>query len=216
MRTREEVVAQIRELGVMGIVRAETGEEALAAARAVRAGGLRVLEVTFTVPGAARIIARLAREMGQEIVLGAGTVLTVAQLDEAVAAGAEYIVAPDTDPAIIQGAQRLGRAVFPGALTPTEVARAWKLGADMIKLFPAERMGAAYIKDLRGPFPEIPLMAVGGVDASNCAGYFRAGAAAIGVGGRLIEKSLLREGRYDEIARRTRELMDVVRGARSQ
>lgn len=215
MRTREEIVAQIRELGVVAIVRADTAEEALAAARAVRAGGLGAIEVTFTVPGAAGIIRRLADEMGDEILIGAGTVLTPAQLNDAVSSGAEYIIAPDTDPEIIQGAQALGRPVFPGAFTPTEVARAWKLGADMVKLFPASRLGPAYFKDLRAPLPQVPLIAVGGVDAANCADYFRAGAAGIGVGGRLVDRTLLREGRYDEITRHARELVEAVRRAKA-
>ncbi|HPO74819.1 MAG TPA: bifunctional 4-hydroxy-2-oxoglutarate aldolase/2-dehydro-3-deoxy-phosphogluconate aldolase [Armatimonadota bacterium] len=214
MRERNEVVAQIRNLGVVAIVRADTGDEALAAARAVREGGLRAIEVTFTVPGAAEIIRRLAEEMGEEILLGAGTVLTADQAREAVAAGAEYLIAPDTDPEVIAEAHRLGRPIFPGAFSPSEVARAWKLGADLIKLFPAARLGPAYLKDLRGPFPQIPLVPVGGVDASNCADYFRNGAVAIGVGGKLVDRALLREGRYDEITRRARELAATVQVAR--
>ncbi|HPT96610.1 MAG TPA: bifunctional 4-hydroxy-2-oxoglutarate aldolase/2-dehydro-3-deoxy-phosphogluconate aldolase [Armatimonadota bacterium] len=214
MRERNEVVAQIRNLGVVAIVRADTGDEALAAARAVREGGLRAIEVTFTVPGAAEIIRRLAEEMGDEILLGAGTVLTADQAREAVAAGAEYLIAPDTDPEVIAEAHRLGRPIFPGAFSPSEVARAWKLGADLIKLFPAARLGPAYLKDLRGPFPQIPLVPVGGVDASNCADYFRNGAVAIGVGGKLVDRALLREGRYDEITRRARELAAAVQVAR--
>lgn len=214
MRTREEVIAQIRALGVIAIVRADSGEEALAAARAVRDGGLRAIEVTFTVPGASAIIRRLAEEMGDEILLGAGTVLTPELAREAVAAGAEYLIAPDTDPDVIQEAHRLGRPICPGAFSPTEVARAWKLGADLVKLFPAARLGPAYLKDLRAPFPDIPLMPVGGVDAANCADYFRNGAVAIGVGGRLVDRALLREGRYDEITRRARELADAVQSAR--
>jgi len=214
MRERNEAVAQIRDLGVVAIVRADTGDEALAAARAVREGGLRAIEVTFTVPGAAEIIRRLAEEMGDEILLGAGTVLTADQAREAVAAGAEYLIAPDTDPEVIAEAHRLGRPIFPGAFSPSEVARAWKLGADLIKLFPAARLGPAYLKDLRGPFPQIPLVPVGGVDASNCADYFRNGAVAIGVGGKLVDRALLREGRYDEITRRARELAATVQVAR--
>lgn len=214
MRERNEVVAQIRNLGVVAIVRADTGDEALAAARAVREGGLRAIEVTFTVPGAAEIIRRLAEEMDDEILLGAGTVLTADQAREAVAAGAEYLIAPDTDPEVIAEAHRLGRPIFPGAFSPSEVARAWKLGADLIKLFPAARLGPAYLKDLRGPFPQIPLVPVGGVDASNCADYFRNGAVAIGVGGKLVDRALLREGRYDEITRRARELAAAVQVAR--
>ncbi len=214
MRERNEAVAQIRDLGVVAIVRADTGDEALAAARAVREGGLRAIEVTFTVPGAAEIIRRLAEEMGDEILLGAGTVLTADQAREAVAAGAEYLIAPDTDPEVIAEAHRLGRPIFPGAFSPSEVARAWKLGADLIKLFPAARLGPAYLKDLRGPFPQIPLVPVGGVDASNCADYFRNGAVAIGVGGKLVDRALLREGRYDEITRRARELAAAVQVAR--
>ncbi|HOQ29748.1 MAG TPA: 2-dehydro-3-deoxyphosphogluconate aldolase, partial [Armatimonadota bacterium] len=101
-----------------------------------------------------------------------------------------------------------------GAFSPSEVARAWKLGADLIKLFPAARLGPAYLKDLRGPFPQIPLVPVGGVDASNCADYFRNGAVAIGVGGKLVDRALLREGRYDEITRRARELAAAVQVAR--
>lgn len=214
MRTREEVVAQIRELGVVAIVRADSGEEALAAARAVRDGGLRAIEVTFTVPGAADIIRRLADEMGETILLGAGTVLSEELAREAVRAGAEYLIAPDTDPAVIQEAHRLGRPIFPGAFSPTEVARAWKLGADAVKLFPAARLGPAYLKDLRAPFPEIPLIPVGGVDAANCGDYFRNGAVAIGVGGKLVDRALLRAGRYEEITQRARELAAAVAAAR--
>lgn len=216
MRPREEIVAQIRELGVVAIVRADSGEEALAAARAVREGGLRAIEVTFTVPGAADIIRRLAEEMGRDILLGAGTVLTPELAQQAVEAGAEYLIAPDTDPDVIRMAHRLGRPIFPGAFSPTEVARAVKLGADIVKLFPAARLGPAYFRDLRGPFPNVPLMAVGGVDAANCAEYFAAGAVALGVGGKLVDRALLREGRFDEIRRRARELAAAVQAARAK
>ena len=216
MRTMDEVVAGIAACGVVAVVRAESADEALGAVRAVRAGGVQGIEVTFTVPNAERIIARLAEELGDEVYLGAGTVTTTAQAQLAIDAGAQYLVSPGFDPEVVAYTLERGRPFFPGVLTPSEILAAKKLNVQVFKIFPASRLGAAYLKDLQGPFPGIKLLPTGGIDVHNAADYIKAGAVALGVGGKLVHKAAIKAGNWPALTATAQELMRVVAEARGK
>jgi 2-dehydro-3-deoxyphosphogluconate aldolase/(4S)-4-hydroxy-2-oxoglutarate aldolase len=199
------VVKRIGELGAILVVRCETEEEAVKGIRAVVEGGIRAVEITFTVPGAPAVIRRIKHDLGDSVLLGAGTVTDPEQAEDAVDAGALYLVAPNTDEKVIGAAKRLGVPVFPGAFTPTEVVRAWDMGADAVKIFPASLGGPAYIKALKGPLPHIPLIPTGGVDERTVGEFFRAGAFAVGAGGALFDRKRLEAKDYagmTEVAKR--------------
>ncbi|MGD0092630.1 MAG: bifunctional 4-hydroxy-2-oxoglutarate aldolase/2-dehydro-3-deoxy-phosphogluconate aldolase [Planctomycetota bacterium] len=199
------VLGKIGELGVILVVRCETEEEAVNGIRAVLAGGIQAVEITFTVPGAPGVIRHVKHELGDAVLLGAGTVLTPEQAEDAVDAGARYLIAPNTDEKVIGAAKRLGVPIIPGAFTPTEVLRAWDLGADAVKVFPASLGGPAYIRALRAPLPHIPLVPTGGVDERTVGEFFDAGAFAVGAGGALFDRKRLHAKDYagmTEVAKR--------------
>lgn len=210
MKNKQQVINGILECGIAAVVRAESADMAFKAIEAALAGGVNVIEVTFTVPGALEIIRELAGKVGDDVILGAGTVLTPEVAESAINAGAVFIVSPGTNTATIAKAKEMGVAVFPGALTPTEVITAWQAGADMVKIFPANVMGPSYLKDLHGPLPEVPFMPTGGVSLATARDYLEAGAAALGVGGDLINKKLMAEGNYAEITERARKFREIV------
>jgi len=215
MSETTDVITGVAACGVVAVVRADSAAEALGAVRAVYDGGVHGIEVTFTVPGAETIIAHLAREMGNTIFLGAGTVTTVDQARLAIAAGARYLVSPGFDPEVVAFTLAQGVPFFPGVLTPSEILAARKLGVEVFKIFPAARLGPAYLKDLRGPFPGIKLLPTGGIDAENAAEYIRAGAMALGVGGKLVDKAAIKAGNWDVLTAAAQELVRVVDAARA-
>jgi 2-dehydro-3-deoxyphosphogluconate aldolase/(4S)-4-hydroxy-2-oxoglutarate aldolase len=199
------VLKSIGEYGAVLVVRCETEDEAVNGVRAVLEGGIKAVEVTFTVPGAPSVIRRIKHEFGESLLLGAGTVLTPEQAEDAVDAGALYLIAPNTDEKVIGAAKRLGVTVIPGAFTPTEVVRAWDLGADAIKIFPASLGGPSYIKALKAPLPHIPLIPTGGVDERTVGEFLRAGAFAVGAGGAIFDIKRLKAKDYagmTEVAKR--------------
>jgi 2-dehydro-3-deoxyphosphogluconate aldolase/(4S)-4-hydroxy-2-oxoglutarate aldolase len=214
---RQVTVARIEQLGLVPVVRAPSAEVALRAARAVFAGGIDVLEITMTVPDALAVLRRLAAELGDRVVLGAGTVLDAEAARACIAAGAQFVVAPGLDLAVVRTAQELGKPVVPGALTPTEVITAWHAGADMVKVFPCSAVGgAAYIRALKAPLPQVKLLPTGGVDRDTAADYIRAGASALGIGAALVDvKALAQEG-DETLTARARELVEIVRSTRAQ
>lgn len=210
MKDKDRVLDGILECGIVAVVRGQSGEAVFKAIKAALEGGVNVIEVTFTVPNALGIIRQVAGELGGEVILGAGTVLTPEMAADAVDAGAQFIVSPNTNVATIEKAKSRGVPVFPGALTPTEVLAAWEAGADIVKIFPANVMGPTYLKDLHGPLPDVPLMPTGGVDLSTARDYLENGAAALGVGGGLINKKLMEEGDFAEIANRARKFREII------
>jgi 2-dehydro-3-deoxyphosphogluconate aldolase / (4S)-4-hydroxy-2-oxoglutarate aldolase len=215
MMNRTEIVKRIENTGIVPIVRAATTELAAAAARAILAAGLDVLEITTSVPNAAGLLRNLREEVGDKVVLGAGTVLNPQAARECIAAGAEFIVAPGFDLETVRAAHALDRPCMPGALTPTEVIMAWNAGADMVKVFPCSAVGgAAYLKALKAPLPHIKMLPTGGVDVSTAADFIKAGAAALGVGASVIDLEALVEGRCDSVTERFRQLCLVVKSAR--
>jgi 2-dehydro-3-deoxyphosphogluconate aldolase/(4S)-4-hydroxy-2-oxoglutarate aldolase len=210
-----ESLRRIGEVGAVLVVRADSPEDALAGIRAVVEGGLRAVEVTFTVPGAPSVIREVKKALGDQVLLGAGTVLHPEDAEDAVDAGAEFLVAPNTDEKVIGSAKRLCVPVFPGAFTPTEVLRAWDLGADAVKIFPASLAGPAYIKALQGPYPHIPLMPTGGVDERNVREFFEAGAFAVGAGGSLFDRKKIKAKDWKGLTETAARFMVAVRAAKS-
>ena len=209
------VLKKIGEFGVVLVVRCETEAEAIAGIRAVLAGGIKAVEITFTVPGAPAVIRRVKQELGETVLLGAGTVLTPEQAEDAVDAGALYLIAPNSDERVIGTAKRLGVPIIPGAFTPTEVVRAWDLGADAVKVFPASLGGPAYIRALRAPLPHIPLVPTGGVDERTVGEFFRAGAFAVGAGGALFDRKRLQAQDYAGMTEVARRFMAALHEARA-
>jgi 2-dehydro-3-deoxyphosphogluconate aldolase/(4S)-4-hydroxy-2-oxoglutarate aldolase len=193
-------VIALREIGIIPIIRASSTDVVVPVAEALLQAGLPVVEITLTVPNAIDAIGAVAKRFSGRLLIGAGTVTDAETARRAVDAGAEFIVSPCLVPEVIEAAQRAGIAVLPGALTPTEVCEAYRLGGDMVKVFPAQAVGgAAYLRALRGPFPNIPLVPTGGVTLDNIAEMFKAGAAAVGVGTELISKDALDRRDYAAI-----------------
>jgi 2-dehydro-3-deoxyphosphogluconate aldolase/(4S)-4-hydroxy-2-oxoglutarate aldolase len=213
---KREVLKKIAEVGVVPVVRASSAEEAMRVIEAIRAGGITVVEITMTVPRAVRVIEGVADAHGDEVIVGAGTVLDAETARACILAGAQFVVSPALDPDTIACCRRYGVVVMPGALTPTEIVRAWSAGADVVKVFPCGAMGgASYIKSLKAPLPQVELIPTGGVSLSTAASFIEAGAFALGVGADLVNTKAIREGRADEVTEAARAYVEAVRKARS-
>src|SRR5258708_5057413 len=197
--SRESTLKRIVEGGIVAVVRAESGESLVKVVRALADGGVTAAEITFTVPDAIEVIREVRREVGDAVVLGAGTVLDPETARAALLAGAEYIVAPSLNVEVIRLCRRYDKVVMPGALTPTEVVAAWEAGADVVKIFPADLGGPGYLKALRGPLPQIKMMPTGGMDVSTAEAFLKAGACCLGVGGSLVEPKAVASGDFDRI-----------------
>jgi len=210
------VAKRIREIGIIPVIRASSGDEALMAVDAVSSGGIPVVEITMTVPGAIEIIRQAAKSRGSQILVGAGTVLDADTAKQCLDAGAEFIVSPGFDLETVRRVKSEGKLIMAGALTPTEVIAAWKAGSDFVKVFPCGQVGgAAYIKALRGPFPQIPFVPTGGVNLTTAADFLAAGAAALGVGGELVQPTALKEKKPEVIADAARKFVEIVAKTRS-
>lgn len=201
--------------GIVAIIRAPSGDLLVDVAEALLAGGVEVMEVTFTVPGAVRVLERVAERLGDRIVLGAGTVLDSETARIAILAGAQFIVSPSTQLDVIQTCRRYGKAVMPGAFTPTEVVAAWQAGADVVKIFPSDVHGPKYLKALRGPLPQVRMMPTGGVTLETAADFLKAGACALGVGGSLVEPQALAQGDLKRIESLARQFVAIVQKTRA-
>ena len=216
-RSRSQALAAIREVGIIPVIRAASADAAVAVVEALVQAGLTVAEITMTVPNAIDAIASVEKRFGDEVLVGAGTVTDAETVRRAVDAGAEFIVSPCLVPEVIDAARRAEVAVLPGALTPTEVFEAFRLGGDMVKVFPAQSVGgAAYLRALRGPFPDIPLVPTGGVTLDNVREMFDAGAAAVGVGSELVSKDALARRDYAAIGKLAGQFLAAVRKARQR
>lgn len=214
--SREKDLERIVDCGVVAIVRFDRPEELVEVAQAIKAGGVDVIEFTMTTPNALGIIEASAKEFGEQVLLGAGTVLDAETARAAILAGARYIVSPTLDPQVIELCHRYGVIAIPGAFSPTEILAAWELGADLVKVFPAGAMGPGYIKDILSPLPQVRLLPTGGVSLSNVAQFIEAGAAAVAVGSSLVDKEAVAErdfARLTEIARQFVTAIGKARGA---
>src|SRR6478736_6951151 len=181
--TKAEIVKQIEDLGLVPVVRASSADEAMQVIEAIKAGGVNVLEITMTVPGAVRVIEKVADKYGSDVLVGAGTVLDPETARACLLAGAQFIVSPALNLDTIALCHRYGAPIAPGVLTPTEVITAWRAGVDFVKVLPCGSVGgASYIKNLKAPLPQIELVPTGGVSLKTAASFIEAGAAAIGVG----------------------------------
>ena len=180
-----KALSQILEHKIVAIIRGAKPEDVLKIARALSEGGIRVLEITFNSPNALKVVKELSAKIGKEMLIGMGTVLDTATAKKAIKAGARFIISPSLNTEVIKITRKNGAVSIPGAFTPTEIITAYEHGADIIKVFPAS-LGAAYINDIRGPFPHIPLMPTGGISIENVGEYFKAGAVAVGVGSALV------------------------------
>jgi len=206
----------IRSSGVIAILRARRSEQLLAAAEAIRAGGVAAIEVTLTTPGAMTVISEANTHFGDEITFGAGSVLDAESARAAILAGAHFIVAPTLKPSVIELCRRYSVPVFPGAYTPTEILTAWELGADMIKIFPASVGGPTFIKGIKAPLPQIELVPVGGVTLDNTTDFVRAGASAVGVGSDLLDPKLLADQDWNGLTQRASRFVNEVRRGRGK
>jgi 2-dehydro-3-deoxyphosphogluconate aldolase/(4S)-4-hydroxy-2-oxoglutarate aldolase len=214
---RDAILSTIIEIGIVPVVRTESAEGAIKAIDAIYRGGIRVAEITMTVPGAIRALEKVADKFGDQIVLGAGTVLDPETARACMLAGAEFIVTPSLNLATIEMAKRYSKVIMPGALTPTEVVTAWQAGGDVIKVFPCSAVGGAkYIKALRAPFPQIEMIPTGGVNLETIGDFLRAGACAVAVGGELIDGANIRAGRYEVFEERAKQFMEVIRITREE
>lgn len=215
--TREETKRRIIEIGVVPVVRATSAKQALLAAEAVAAGGIPIVEVTMTVPGAVEVIGELARTAGKELLIGAGTVLDAETGRRCLDAGAQFLVSPGFDPATLELAHREGRLMIAAGLTPNEVIAAWKAGSDFVKVFPCGSVGGPkYIQALRGPLPQIPLVPTGGVNLTTAADFIRAGVVALGVGGELVQAEALKTGSTQVITENAKKFIEIVKQARAE
>lgn len=212
---RAEQVRRIIDVGVVAILRSADAYQLVDVARALADGGVPVIEVTMTVPHALNVIHQVHETLGKRVMLGAGTVLDPHTARAAILAGAEFIVAPTLNRDTIRVAHRYDKAVLPGAFTPTEILTAWELGADIVKVFPAEVLGPSFFKALRAPLPQVRVMPTGGVDLQTAGDFLRAGACCLGVGSQLADPARIAAGDFDFLRQQAARFVEVVRQTRA-
>ncbi len=213
---KRQIVEQLESLGLVPVVRASSADEAMQVIEAIKAGGVNVLEITMTVPGAVRVIEKVADKYGSDVLVGAGTVVDPETARACLLAGAQFIVSPALNLDTIAMCHRYSAPVMPGVLTPTEVITAWSAGADFVKVFPCGAVGgASYIKNLKGPFPQIKMIPTGGVSLKTAQDFIKAGASALGVGTDLVDVKAIREGNPQVVTERAVQFIELVREARA-
>jgi 2-dehydro-3-deoxyphosphogluconate aldolase / (4S)-4-hydroxy-2-oxoglutarate aldolase len=214
---KQKVRERIVEIGIVPVVRASSAGEACIAAEAVCQGGIPIVEITMTVPGAVELIRELVKNCGSDVLIGAGTVLNADAARRCIYAGAEFLVSPGLNLQTVAFAAGLGKVIMAGALTPTEVMAAWDAGADFIKVFPCGQVGGAkYIRALKGPFPQIPFIPTGGVNLNTAAEFLEAGAVALGIGGELVQADALKANKPAIIVENARKFLAIVKHTRAQ
>ncbi len=211
-----EIQQQLEAAGLIPVLRASSASEALAVVEAMVAGGVTVVEVTMTVPGAIDVLRELKKNYGGKLLLGSGTVTDASQCEATIDAGAVFVVSPSLHLDVIRKTKEMGAVSIPGALTPTEVITAWNAGADYVKVFPCSALGGApYLKSLRAPFPQLKLIPTGGVTLETAAGFLLAGASALGVGSDLVNVAAITEGKPEIITNTARAYLNVISKARA-
>jgi 2-dehydro-3-deoxyphosphogluconate aldolase/(4S)-4-hydroxy-2-oxoglutarate aldolase len=214
---KKAVAERITSVGIIPVVRASSAQQALLAVDAICAGGIPVVEITMTVPGAIGIIREVVRSRGADVLVGAGTVLDAETAMKCIDAGAEFIVAPGLKVKTIEFAAKAQKLMMAGALTPTEVITAWEAGSDFVKIFPCGQVGgASYIKALKGPLPQVPLVPTGGVNLQTASEFIEAGAVALGVGGELVQVAALKAGKPEAITELAKQFLAAVAEARAK
>jgi 2-dehydro-3-deoxyphosphogluconate aldolase / (4S)-4-hydroxy-2-oxoglutarate aldolase len=214
---KQEVRERIMEIGIVPVVRAASAGEACIAAEAVCQGGIPIVEITMTVPGAVELIRELVQNCGSEVLIGAGTVLNADAARRCIDAGAEFLVSPGLNLETVAFARGEGKLIMAGALTPTEVMAAGEAGADFVKIFPCGQVGGAkYIKALKGPFPQVPFIPTGGVNLDTAAEFLEAGSVALGIGGELVQADALKANKPEIIVENARKFLAIVKHTRAQ
>lgn len=212
---KQSVLSSIKDLGLIAVIRGPSPELTIKMVSALVAGGVKGIEITYSTPNAAQVVRTLDQQFGDQIVLGMGTLTVPEQAQEAKDAGAKFLVSPICEEALVKAMVASGLVVMAGALSPTEVMQAYRLGSDVVKIFPGSLVGPGYIKALKGPFPMIPLMPTGGVNANNLVDWFAAGVVAVGAGSELCPTNLAKEGKFDEITARAAAFVQAVKTART-
>jgi len=208
---RPQQLQRILDSGIVAVVRAPEASALVEVCRALAEGGVTVVEITLTVPDALEVVRAVRRELGDQVLLGAGTILDAETGRLALLAGAEYLVAPTLNLDVIRLCHRYDKLVMPGAFTPTEILSAWEAGADIVKVFPAEVLGPPFFKAMRGPLPHIRLMPTGGVDRNTAASFLSAGACCLGVGSQLVDPKLVAARDYAGLRQRAAQYVEIVR-----
>ncbi len=213
---KRDILDRMIQEGLIPVIRVSSAAEAIDVAHAIKEGGVTLIEITMSVPGAIDVIKDLTRKYRDDVIVGAGTVLDPETARVALMAGAQFIVTPALNLDLIQLAHRYSAVIVPGAMTPTEILTAWTAGADMVKVFPAAQLGGPeYIKALRGPLPQILYVPTGGVNLQNAGAFIKAGATALGVGGELVDKKAIKEKKFNIITENTRAFLKTIREARA-
>jgi 2-dehydro-3-deoxyphosphogluconate aldolase/(4S)-4-hydroxy-2-oxoglutarate aldolase len=213
--SRESNLRRVLDGGIVAIIRCSDGGQLVDVCRALADGGVTTIEITMTVPDALDVIRRVRRELGDRILLGAGTVLDPTTVQAVILAGAEFVVTPVVNLDVIRLCRQNDKLVMPGAFSPTEILAAWEAGADVVKVFPADPLGPAFFRAIRGPLPQIRLMPTGGVDLSTAAEFLRAGACCLGIGSQLIEPKAVAAGDFARIRTLATKFVDIVRQTRA-
>ena len=214
---KRDILNRMTAEGLIPVIRVSSAREAMEVADAIKAGGVSFIEITMSVPGAIDVIKELSQKYKDDIILGAGTILDTETGRAALLAGAQFIVTPTLNLDLIQLAHRYSVPIVPGAMTPTEILTAWNAGADMVKVFPAAQLGGPeYIKALRGPLPHILYVPTGGVNLQNAGAFIKAGAAALGAGGELVDKKAVAEKKFNVITENARAFLKVIKEARGK
>lgn len=208
--TKEEVILRVSSTGILPVVRAASADEARRAIDAICDGGIDTVEVTLTIPNAIELLGTLSKDL-PDILFGAGTVLTANDAQRCIDVGARFIISPSTDFDVIRVCNENETVVMPGALTPTEIAKAVDAGADVVKIFPVGAVGGiSYIRSLRAPFPDLKFVPTGGITVETAASFIKAGALAVGLGSDLVDLAAVREGRVDQVAKTARRVLDSI------
>ena len=214
---KREVFNRMISEGLVPVIRVTSASEAIDVSDAIKEGGVSFIEITMSVPGAIDVIKELTKKYKDEIIMGAGTVLDTETGRAALLAGAQFIVSPILNLDLVRLAHRYSALVIPGTMTPTEILTAWNEGADMVKVFPAAQLGGPeYIKAIRGPLPQVLLVPTGGVNLQNAGAFIKAGAAALGVGGELVDKKAIQEKKFNIITENTKAFLKAIREARGK
>lgn len=213
---KQDTLQKLKELGLVAVLRGPSPDLTLKMVSALIDGGVQAIEITYSTPMATQVVRDLDRKFGTTVVLGMGTLTEPGQVEAAKSAGARYLVSPVCDPALGKAMAASGLAVMIGALTPTEVLQAFRMGSDVVKVFPGSLGGPAYLRALKAPFPDIPMMPTGGVSATNVKEWFAAGAFAVGAGSELCPPAMAKEGRFEEITRKAREFVQAVHASRAE
>jgi 2-dehydro-3-deoxyphosphogluconate aldolase/(4S)-4-hydroxy-2-oxoglutarate aldolase len=216
MWTKEKAMKLIHDTGLIPIIRVESAEIAFRVADAFLDGGINIIEVTMSVPGAVDVVKKLVEQFGDKVLIGTGTVVHAKMMEEVIKTGSEFIVSPNYHLSMVKIANKLKKPIIPGALTPSEIYNAYANGADAVKVFPVGNVGgASYLKAIRGPLPQIPLVPTGGVNLETAGPMLEAGAYALGVGGAITDKKAIKEGRFEVITENVMKFLEIVKKHRS-